>query len=41
MAGKYERLLVVIQTGAAEKIDRGVLQAPFGNAELELHGLPP
>ena len=42
MPGKYERLLVVMcEAGAAEQIDGGVLQAALGNAEFELHGLPP
>ena len=30
-----------LEAGAAEQIDGGVLQAAFGNAEFELHGLPP
>ena len=30
-----------LESGAAEQIDGGVFQAAFGNAELELHGLPP
>ena len=30
-----------VVAGAAEQIDGGVLQAALGNAELQLHGLPP
>ena len=30
-----------LEAGAAEEIDGGVFEAAFGNAEFELHGLPP
>jgi hypothetical protein len=29
------------EAGAAEEIDGGVFEAAFGDAELELHALPP
>ena len=42
MPGKYDRLLVVMAiAGAAEQIDGGVFQAAFGNAQFQLHALPP
>ena len=38
IAGKYERLLVGdLESGAAEQIDGGVLQAAFRNAEFQFH----
>ena len=30
-----------VEAGAAEEVDGGVLEAAFGNAEFELHALPP